>query len=230
MIDTKLATLTLQVGIGFKHRFSVFQQIILQSIMDFIRELWKVRCGYIKAESILTADQIFRQRTKKIHDNNVHMREYIEIIDIHLLEKHEPYFRTSSVDTLEIWETKVKEALKNTINVPESQPTIGEMINSTRREYIIPNEENEDMRTYVKRKAHFCSNMDPVWYKRLKLSFGHNRAQTSTKKLQRKTLRHKFNRLKKHMRRHHIRNDKRTRGRLCVQFNNINSIHNSERS
>ena len=86
-----------------------WKRIILQSIMDFIRELWRVRCGYIKAESILTAEQILRQRTKILHDNNVHLKENIGILDRHLLEKKDSYFCTSSVDTLEIWEKKIKE-------------------------------------------------------------------------------------------------------------------------
>lgn len=42
-----------------------WKRIVVQSIMDFIRELWKVRCGYIKAEAILASEQILRQGTKK---------------------------------------------------------------------------------------------------------------------------------------------------------------------
>lgn len=119
----------------------------------------------------MTAEQILRQRTQRMYDENVHMRDNIPAIDRHLLEKNESYFLTSSVDTLEIWEKKVKEILKHIDSEPLGQPTIAAAINTMRRDYIVVDDDG-NLDDTMERKACFCSNSDPVWHKRLKLSYG----------------------------------------------------------
>lgn len=69
-----------------------WKRIVVQSIMDLIRELWSVRCGYIHAETTMTATQILRQRTKQLHDDNINMRDRISVMDRHLIEKKDSYF------------------------------------------------------------------------------------------------------------------------------------------
>ena len=189
--------------------------------MDFIRQLWKIRCGYISAESVLTAEQILRQRTRQIHDRNAHMKEKIVVIDRHLLEKKESYFYSSSIDTLEIWERKVKDVLKNIDNIPHSQPTIAATINTMRRDYIIREVEDEHAETGNKRRAQFCSNMNPIWHKRLKLSFGFKRTRTKMKAQRKNTVRQRFRRLQKKIRRQVGSRRNISRTGLRVQFNNI---------
>ena len=197
-----------------------WKRIILQSIMDFIRELWQVRCGYIKAESILTAEQILRQRTKILHDNNVHLKQNIGILDRHLLEKKDSYFCTSSVDTLEIWERKIKEVLKHMDHVPESQPTIAATINTLKRNYIIHDDDNMENAS-VKRRARFCSNMDPVWHKRLKMSYKYDLVRSKMKRAKKMSVRKKFIQLRTQIRRMHNKCRTRDIGRLTVKFDNI---------
>ena len=196
--------------------------------MDFIRELWKIRCGYIKAESILTAEQILRKRTQRIHDDNAHRKDSIGVIDRHLFEKNASYFYTLSLDTLEIWERKVKEVLKHVDTVPISQPTIVETVNNLRRDYIIPEVGDDSEGIRRKRQARFCSNMDPVWHKRLKLSFGYVRKRVGIRTALTQTVKQKFQRLKYQISRINSRSRPCTEGALCVQFNNTVNSFNSE--
>ena len=194
--------------------------------MDFIRELWTIRCGYIKAESILTAEQILRQRAKKLYDENVKLRDQIPIIDRHLLDKKNTYFMTSSIDTIEIWERKVKDALKQIDTVPTNQPSIAAGINSMRRDYVIFEDDMGEDTDRRKRKARFCSNSDHTWHKRLKMNYGFRRKGKTEKKKWK--VRQKFNQLKKRLRRYSSRGQSRKR-RLCITLDNFNIV-NSERS
>lgn len=87
-----------------------------------------------------------------------------------LLEKKDSYFWTSSVETLEVLESKINQILKNIDCVPKNQPTMAAALNVIRREYIIPVEVDKDTEVR-KRKLRFLKNIDPVWSKRLKLTY-----------------------------------------------------------
>lgn len=164
-----------------------------------------------------------------MHDDNRHLLDRISAIDRHLLERDERYFLTSSLDTLEIWERKIKEAIKSIDEVHPNQPTIKEAINSSRKHYIVPNENAEVDEVGRRRKARFCSNGDPVWHKRLKLSYGYRRKHTNTTKSANTTVFRNFRRLKSYMSRIRGRTKKNVTN-LCVQFNNGFNTFNSERS
>ena len=158
-----------------------WQRTVIQSMLDFGRELWKIRCGYINAETILTSTQILRQRTQKMHNENNQKKELVPIIDRHLFEKDDAYFLNSSTETLEIWESKAKEALRKLDDAPHDQPTMAATMNRIRREYIIPDEVDTDHAPRKKRKHQFCSNPDPIWHKRLKISYIHQRQRKRKK-------------------------------------------------
>ena len=155
-----------------------WKRIVMQSIMDLTRELWTIRCRYIHAESVLTANQIQSQRARQLHEDNVHMREQFPIIDRHLLNKKDSYFSTASIDTIEVWEGRVKRALKLLNDVPKFQAILAAEFNFTKRAYIIPEEMDGDSTTIKKRKMQFRSNMDPTWHKRLKLTYTSRRSMT----------------------------------------------------
>ena len=64
-------------------------------------------------------------------------------------------------------------------HVPESQPTIAATINTLKRNYIIHDDDNME-NANVKCRARFCSNMDPVWHKRLKMSYKYDLVRSKT--------------------------------------------------
>ena len=93
-----------------------------------LRELWKTRCDFIHAETILTERDMLTRRTLQYFRDHLHLIQLIPLIDRHLFNKKENYFMTSSKETLDLWETRARDAIK-LINAREpSQPTIDSII------------------------------------------------------------------------------------------------------
>ena len=95
-----------------------WKRSIIRSFMDLLRELWILRCGFINVERVLTEKDMLSKRTLTLYEKNHHLKDMLPTLDRHLLDKKETYFRTSSKETLEIWEDRVKKALRM-INVRE---------------------------------------------------------------------------------------------------------------
>ena len=81
-------------------------------------------CGFINAENVLTERDMLSKRTHLLFIDNEHLRAMLPLLDRHLLDKQESYVRTSSRETLVLWETRLRKALK-TVNVRDNnQPQI----------------------------------------------------------------------------------------------------------
>ena len=157
-----------------------WQRMVMRYFMDFLRELWAARCGYIHAETILTSHQILRQRTRNLDDDNVNRLDLLPVLDRHLLHKKERYFRTSSTETLEIWEKKLKKALKEINTVPKNQPILTTFLCPT-----IDDNTNTRVTRVQKRRSTYL-HPDPVWNKRICLSLSKNDTLSDDHKLTRR--------------------------------------------
>ena len=161
-----------------------WRRVIVQSFLDLLRQLWRMRCGFINAESVLTERDMLSKRTHQLFNDNEHLREMLPLFDRHLLDKQESYFRTSSRETLVLWENRLKKSLK-TVNVRDNnQPQIN-FERTVRNMNVADNKEvrqNMLITNGMVRLTNFItnakrlrarrpiSNIDSSWNKRLKLT------------------------------------------------------------
>ena len=60
---------------------------LVRTILDLIKELWYIRCGFINAERMLTERDMLSIRALQTFNEYKQRREMIPVIDRHLLEK-----------------------------------------------------------------------------------------------------------------------------------------------
>ena len=113
-----------------------------------------MRCGYINVKTILTERELLSQRTLQPFRDNCTYRDLLPVIDRHLLTKDDSYFRKSSKETLELWESRVKAVLK-TINIRDNdQPCVNTLFQ--RQRYL--NKRNLD----IARPLTFAEHVRPI--------------------------------------------------------------------
>ena len=83
----------------------------------------------------------------------------LPLIDRHLLQKNDEYFKKASAETLELWEEKTKRALKHIRRPPPGQPSIDESFRAVET-------------TINLKRAHpaYIEHPDPTWNKRIRLT------------------------------------------------------------
>lgn len=148
--------------------------------MDLLRELWLTRCGFINAGRILTEREMLRHRTLQMHRDNIHRRDMLPVLDRNLLQHEESYFLSSSKETLELWESRLKKVFKQLKTPDPSQPLISSVHATPPSCTQHPSEPTisqrlESLDNYITRmrllkKKRQMTNQDPTWNKRLKLT------------------------------------------------------------
>ena len=228
-----------------------WKRIVVRSFMDVYKELWQLRCGYINAEVILTEREMLSHRTLQMFLNNRDKKDMLSIIDRHLLNKQESYFRTSSRATLELWESRTKEALQ-LIKVREGDQTTltftaisGSNNRSVSEELISYESQNNvynnrdtsrdleyrlrSLDEYIQqaqrmKRKRVLTNSDPVWNKRLRTT----RKYMATKK---RIITRRYSKCK----RRRTSDEDRLRNMsdisfITPQFIDLNTINSCERS
>ena len=187
-----------------------WKSIIVHSLLELIRELWTLRCGFINAESILTERDMISKRTMAMYNENKHLKDMIPIIDRHLFDKNERYFYTSTHETLVIWEERAKKVLKQLGKRDDDQPVITNALTirqptytrdpiDANKQYLDPMEANlQRLGNFIAnakrlRRKRPISNADTSWNKRLKLT--HKNQSMRKRKPKRKYVRRKRRRL-----------------------------------
>ena len=84
------------------------KRLVVQSSLNLLRQLWQLRCGFIHAESVLIERDLLSKRTLQLFLDKGHLRDMLPLLDRHLLDKNESYFRSSSRETLVLWEDRLK--------------------------------------------------------------------------------------------------------------------------
>lgn len=98
--------------------------LVIQAMTNILKEIWGTRCGYITTEKILTEREMLRHRTLDLFNKNKERRDLLPLIDRHLFDKQDFYFYTSSRETLTLWESRVKDALRQIGTREPTQPTL----------------------------------------------------------------------------------------------------------
>ena len=200
-----------------------WRRIAVQLLIDLLRDLWQTRCGFINAEKIMTETEMLSQRTAQMFRDNKHHRNMLSIMDRHLFDKEEKYFYSSNQATLELWEAKVKKAMKRIFHRDKNQPQLKfnhevekdkgvEKIKPTNAEKINDVEPTFKKRlarirefvsrTKNMRKKRKLTNGDPTWSKRLRLT-----QSIASRKKRRKSM--------------YTKNEKKLKENLVVPTNNI---------
>ena len=150
------------------------------------------------------------KRTLTMHNENKHLKDVIPIMDRHLFDKEERYFRTSSKETLKLWEDRAKKVLKTIHERDKNQPMILNAATTNteihegnkdhhRGKYLDPIEANlQRLGNYIAnakrlRRKRPLSNADASWNKRLKLT--HRVQSMKKRKPKRRYIRRKKTRL-----------------------------------
>ena len=69
-----------------------WRRLVIQAMLNILKEAWGARCGYIMAENIVTEREMLKQRTYDLFLKNRHHLESTPLIDRHLFDKNESYF------------------------------------------------------------------------------------------------------------------------------------------
>ena len=123
---------------------------VMRTILNFIKELWNLRCGFINAERVLTERDILCRRTLRTFLEHKENKDLIPILDRHLLEKDESYFWKSSTETLVIWKGRMKNVLKSVSTRDVHQPCLPfqSIVSEESRRSLAARMEN-NYRTYI---------------------------------------------------------------------------------
>ena len=164
-----------------------WKRMVIRLFMDLFRELWQLRCKFIHAETTMTAREMLSHRTLQLYLENKQHTHLLPAIDRHLLDKEEKYFRSATKESLELWESRIKQALKKMDIHEKNQPCIPFAPIVTDRQveraHIVIQKYNETDMTarlqvldnFIRRarqlkRKHKIMNADPTWNKRLRLT------------------------------------------------------------
>ena len=107
-----------------KENIHRWRGLVIQAMMNILREIWGTRCGYITTEKILTEREMLRHRTFDLFNKNKERKDLLRLIDRHLFDKQDSYFFTSSREMLILWESRVNDALRHIETCEPTQPTL----------------------------------------------------------------------------------------------------------